>query len=137
MKRLFAIFLVIFAQSMSHAAFGEGEEASAVETQPYVELQPEFIVNYGAGTKVRYLKTAISLRVENTAAEASVNHHSDAIRHEIILQLSQQSSEDILNAENKSKLRKDIVNALQKVLKEETGMKLVNDLLFTEWIVQR
>lgn len=131
MKRLItALFLFIATTTLA-----EGEGGM---TQPYVALQPEFIVNYGTGgTKVRYLKAAISLRVADTTAEAEVNHHSDAIRHEIILALSRQSTNDILDPEGKARLRKDIVAAIQAVMKEETGMKMVNDLLFTEWVVQR
>jgi flagellar protein FliL len=132
LKTIFA-FAFISLSSMSLAEEG----VPAGNLQPYVALQPEFVVNYGSDRKVRYLKATISLRVSDASAETQVNHHSDAIRHEIILALSRQSANEIMDPENKIQLRKEISASIQKILKVETGMKLVTDLLFTDWIVQR
>lgn len=134
LKTLFACAFI----GLSSYSLAEGEEgAPAGNLQPYVALQPEFVVNYGSDRKVRYLKATISLRVSDATAEVEVNHHSDAIRHEIILALSRQSANEIMDPENKIQLRKEIAASIQKILKVETGMKLVTDLLFTDWIVQR
>ena len=56
----------------------------------YVELEPNFTINYGQGSRLRYLQTSISLMVPSGEAALEVSAHSDAIRHEIIMLISAQ-----------------------------------------------
>lgn len=120
----------------------EGEDADAEEEKPkaetsYVALEPEFTINYGRDKRrLRYLQTTISLEVSSNEAAMAVNEHSDAIRHEVIMLISQQSGEEVRSAQSRQKLQDELLQRLQALMKRETNKPLIENVLFTSFVVQ-
>lgn len=107
-----------------------------LEKPTYVALTPSFVTNYGDSTRLRYLKVDISLRVESMPHSHVVDNHAPQIRNQIILLLSQQTSDGVNTHEGRQKLRADALQAVQEILQAEEGEKMVTDLLFDNFIVQ-
>jgi flagellar FliL protein len=115
---------------------GEGKEGAA--TSEYVAIAPALVANYGDANVIHYLKADIALRVTGgQPAQAKVLHHMPYVRHVLIMLLSDQTDESLASMEGKEKLRQDALVAVQKVMQEEEGKPLVDDLLFNSFIVQR
>lgn len=115
--------------------------AFAEETEPatgpvYVALEPEFTINYGQEGRLRYLQTAVTLQASDNAAALDVNIHSDAIRHEIIMMISEQSGEEIRSAQSRKAMQEQLLERIRSLLEEETGRPLVENVLFTAFVVQ-
>ncbi|MCX4027109.1 flagellar basal body-associated protein FliL [Endozoicomonas sp. SM1973] len=136
-KALFFInFLFISLCLISHHSTAEeGDEKGAVE---YIELKPSFVVNYGEiKNRLKYLKADISVRVYGKDAVTKVEQHMPLLRDGLVLLFSRQLDKDISNAEGKESLRQEALKIIQDRLKEEEGKPIVDDLLFTSFVVQR
>ncbi len=115
---------------------GEGKsEAGAGE---YMDIKPALITNYGGPGPIHFVKAEIALRVGKAPdVREAVVHHMPRIRHELIMLLSKQSDTDLESMEGKEKLRQDALSTIQKLMEEEAGKKAIDDLLFTNFVVQR
>jgi flagellar protein FliL len=103
----------------------------------YVELKPEFVLNYGLDDKLHYLKVEVSLRTSEEMAGLDINYHADLLRHEIILEVSKQPVDVITSTEGKQLVQEAVLERLRNVLTQETGKPLVDRVLFVNFIVQR
>lgn len=127
--------IVAGAGASSKPKEGEGKDEGANE---YMELKPPLITNYGGPGPTHFLKAEITLRVGKTPETREViAHHMPRIRHELIMLLSRQNETDLESMEGKEKLRQDALGTIQKFLEAETGKKNVEDLLFTNFVIQR
>lgn len=134
MKYLSALLLALsFCWTTAHAQEEEAPAANAPSA--YVSLFPALVGNYGAGTKLKYYKADIALRVkaENVA---KVEYHEPLIRDQLIQLFAQQTDENMSSNEGKEAMRQAALVQVQNVLKEEEGDILVDDLLFNNLIVQ-
>ncbi|WP_020410980.1 flagellar basal body-associated FliL family protein [Hahella ganghwensis] len=122
--------LLLSAQSRTE----EGEP----ELVQYIEMRPSFVLNYGPPSpKLSYAKVDISLRVNSKAGITAVEHHMPALRNTIVLMFSQQTEEIMGNSQGREKLRLEALKALQELLEEEEGKPMIEDLLFTSFVVQK
>ncbi|BCE01070.1 flagellar basal body-associated FliL family protein [Marinicellulosiphila megalodicopiae] len=106
-------------------------------SREYVEIKPEFIVNYGMDQKLHFMKFEMSLRLEDSADALDVNIHADLIRHEMIMLMSRQETSAINSVEGKIEIQEQALEAIQKVFLEEFGKKMVDRVLFLNYIVQK
>lgn len=111
-------------------------EDTAAGGPSYVELEPSFTINYGEGSRLRYLQTSISLLVPNSTAALEVSTHSDAVRHEIIMLISAQDRETLTSTEGRSTLQESLLERIQAYMEQETGAPQVDQVLFTAFVIQ-
>jgi flagellar FliL protein len=115
-----------------------GEKAAAAATGEYLDLKPAIITNFGGVGPIHFLKAEIALRVgKNPESGASVQHHIPQIRHTLVMLLSRQTDETLSTMQGKEQIRQEALAAVQKVLQDEEGKPMVEDLLFNNLIVQR
>lgn len=124
--------LLVFA--LSSNTFAE-DDAPAV-TPVYVELDPDFIVNYSSsGTKLSYIKTRISLRTD-TAKEGTILSNMPIVRDALVMFLSSRSKDQVTGAIAREETRAAAKQAINEALKEETGTEPVMDVLFASFVTQ-
>ncbi|MCO4784977.1 flagellar basal body-associated FliL family protein [Marinomonas atlantica] len=115
-------------------AFAE-DEAAAV-TPSYIELTPDFIVNYNAsGSRLHYIKTKISLRTDSNR-EGVILANMPLIRDSLVMFLSSRNSEQVTGAIAREQTREEAKVAINETLKEETGAEPVMDVLFFSFVTQ-
>lgn len=130
--------LAVLAGCPAASAKEEESKAANAAVNEYLELAPAFIANYGGPGPVHFLKADITLRLAKDAQAAEqVKHHMPYLRHVLLMLLSRQTEEAIGSMEGKEKLRAEALAAVQAVLQAEAGKPLVDDLLFTNFVVQR
>ena len=143
MKFLSLVFLLIF----SNATFASGGGGGS---SPFIPLTPPIIVNIMDGNRIRHMQVIIEIKVSKPDNAAIVEMHKGPIRHELILLLSSQDSATISSAQGKEQLRKEALEAVQKVLNklqgdtdkdnkgegEEKADPIVDALYFTNFIIQ-
>lgn len=117
------------------------EEAApeAERDSRYVELKPTFVTNFGPTTTPRlmYIKTDVALRVEGHKGVAAADHHLPALRNALVLLLSRQSESAVVTGEAREHVRQKALEELRTIMESEEGTPLIEDLLFTNFIVQR
>ncbi|MFT2110900.1 flagellar basal body-associated FliL family protein [Marinomonas sp. 2405UD68-3] len=128
---LLTFLLGFVALSPVHAA-----DEDVVSLPVYVELSPDFIVNYGSkGKKLKYIKTSITLR-SKTETASYIHDNMPLVRDAIVIFMSQLKDEQVKGALAREQSRKDALEALNATLKEETGQEPVIDLLFASFVTQ-
>jgi len=126
--------LPVLLHSSQVRASAEAEEDPG---QQYLSLEPAMVTNFGAPSRPGYLKADIVLRVlGGSDSREQVRHHFPLLRHHLLMLLHRQTAEELDSSEGRKELRQLALATVQQLLEEETGATLVDDLLFSSFIVQ-
>jgi len=82
----------------------------------YLTLVPEFVVNFGPGSRVRYLQVDIQVATRDEAALKTISTYNPIIRNDILVLLSGLSFEELSKETGKLALQKRILNTINKVV---------------------
>ena len=126
---------------------GVAEEASETGEAPeaiggvvrYVDLTPTFVTNYGVSDtgRLRYVKADVTVRVSNKEAEYATRYHLPALRNRLVLLLSRQDDSTISSASGRETIKAEALQELREVMEREEGEPHIDDLMFTNFVVQR
>ena len=132
-----AWILMLLALSLPVMAQEEAKEEGPPKAA-YVSLTPPFVGNYAldGGPKLRVYKADIALRVTGADAEAAVKRNDALIRNQLVSLFTQQTVDSMSSAEAKENIRQEALKQVQRVLNDEEGKPVVEDLLFNNFIVQ-
>lgn len=105
----------------------------------YVPLQPAFIANFGVTEQghLKYVKAEISIRVSTQEAEMAARYHLPALRNALVLLLSRQDEVTVSTGSGREAIREEALVELRAILKVEEGHPYIDDLMFTNFVVQR
>jgi flagellar FliL protein len=112
----------------------EGKEKgdSEADVKRVIEIQP-FILNLSDKDENRFLRLGMSLGLGDAGEEKPDQLFITRVRNAVLSVLMAKSSADVLSAEGKVNLRKEILEAVQKASEEPH----VLTIYITELIVQR
>lgn len=138
--------LVVLLAGGGVAAFlmmGSEEDADAAETQEpaqqpaiYFDFKPPFIVNYQWNGRQRYVQVSLSVMTRKGSVVDTMQKHMPMIRNNLLMAFSAQDFEALRTPEGKETLRQVVLEELQKILMEETGEPGVEQVLFTNFVMQ-
>ena len=100
-------------------------------------MQPPFVVNYGGAGRLKYLKTELTLRVNDVHTAAAVRHHMPLLRNAMVMLFSRQSEEAITTQEGVSQLRETAKQEIIALLESEQDEADVLEVYFNDLIVQK
>ena len=125
--------------ALAEEASDPDEAAPAAPRLVYYEMRPTFITNFGPvdTPRLMYLKADVSLRVPSGSGQLAADTHLPALRNELVLLLSRLDEDAVVTSEGREDVRLEAKAALNRVLEREEGEALIEDLLFTNFIVQR
>ncbi len=119
------------------AADESAQEASqAVEKGPvqYLDFKPPFVVNLPG--KPSLLQIGVSVRVYSEPLAEFIRHNDPMIRHHLLNLLSSKDAESLKTREAKEALQAEMLNELNKVVKELKGPGEVDGVFFTSFVMQ-
>jgi flagellar protein FliL len=126
------------AHAAEHGGGEGGEEKAAPSMSEYLDIKPALITNYGGPGPIHFLKLEITLRLsKDPEANQLLLLHMPHIRHELIMLFSRQNEETLQSMPGKEQLRQEALAAVQKIMQSEENKKVVEDLLFTNFVIQR
>ncbi len=134
-----------------HAEAEEGAEGEEAEHHPAVDLprpkntagyqatyyqipQP-FTSNMADSDAFAQISIAASTYYDSRVITA-LQTHELAIRSEILMMLAQEQELDLATPQGKEKLQGKLVEIINKVLKEKTGYSGVDNVYFTNFVIQ-
>ncbi len=123
------LFLFIFS-----APVMAEDEADSPQTIIYHEVKPSLVANLASGGK--YIRTDIQLMTKDESFKEELDLHGPAIRHTLLLLLSQQDGKTIKTAAGKETLRKEALAAVNSMMKDLSGKEGLAALFFTTFFVQ-
>jgi len=102
----------------------------------YLELSPPFVVNINDGDRLRFLQVAVQFKLSDVKVSEKLLHHDSIIRHTMLILLSGQEANDLYSATGKERLRKQALKEVLDALKAEVSEPLIEDMYFTNFIIQ-
>ncbi|WP_336367450.1 flagellar basal body-associated FliL family protein [Marinobacter sp. C2H3] len=139
-----ALLLTLPALAESEAANGEqaaSEEGGdeAVKATDYIEMDPAFVTNVGQpGARATYLKASVTLRTSLPDARKAIEAHMPRLRHELVMLFGEQTSVDTLTSpDGQATLAEQAKERINAALATQQTEITVDEVLFTEFVVQR
>jgi flagellar FliL protein len=134
-------FRILFALMMLIApplfAEDEKEEEEAEEAAPvisYYQIKPSLVANLASGGK--YIRCDVQLMTNDERFLEELNLHGPAIRHSLLLLLSEQDGKSIKTAKGKEALRKEALSNIGQLMQGLSGKNELKALFFTTFFVQ-
>jgi len=126
-------FLILCLLCFAGPLIAQDGEGDAV-TLTYYEVKPSLVANLASGGK--YIRTDIQLMTKDPLFEAQLELHGPAIRHTLLMLLSEQDGKVIRTPEGKENLRQQALTQLSSLMQELSGKQGPDGLFFTTFLVQ-
>ena len=139
-----ALVLAIAGAGVAFSMMGGGDAADVVAAEEdaappqsiYIDLKPEFVINFrDKSDRARFLKAEISVATTDQDVEEAVARHMPAIRNSLVLLLSRQVYDDLVLHEGKEQLLAAALSEVQAVLIAQIGKAGVDDVFFSNFVM--
>lgn len=126
-------------------AVEDGEEGAEAEEEPaeevklpalYFAVKPPLLLTYNDRGRQRYAQVEMTLMTRSEAVIAEVELHTSRIRNDLILAFSALEFHEVQTPEGKELMRQQALQTVQRILTEEMGEPGVEQVLFTNLVMQ-
>ena len=125
------ILLTVFAQ-----ANAAEDESEARATSAYVSLGDPMVLNLSGSRRLTFLQLSADVLVSDSGAEETIKTHVPAIRHSLIMLLSEQKAGDIKSPARREEIRLQATSQVQALIADLSGSEAVSEILFSSILVQ-
>lgn len=147
---IIGVVLLVVAAAGGGAYFGgafdpppEPGEAANAEPVPepkipaqYVQFKPEFVANYKVNGRTNFLKVSINVLVREDDVRLAVDQHMPSLRNAMVMLFGAADFAALKTLEGKEALREEALKALQEIMLKELGKPGIEQVLFTEFVLQ-
>ena len=131
------ILTILISSTQVWAAEDEETEEAPVKITSYISLGDAMVLNLSNNSKrLTFLQIKADLLLEDADSEALITTHLPAIRHELIVLLSEQSAMDMKSPTKREEVRKIATAQIKEMMVDLTGNEDISDLLFSSFLVQ-
>lgn len=102
----------------------------------YFPIKPAFVVNFPSRGKQRYLQVDITVMTRDPDIFTAMQTHMPLVKNRLVMMLSGQVYEELQTDEGKELLRQKAMQALDEVMQQELGKQGVEEILFTNFVMQ-
>lgn len=117
-------------------AASSGSESRPVGDAIYIGMPRPFVFNVPGDERDRLVQIKVQLMVRGTDNEDRAKRHIPLIEGTLLQVFSSMTAEELQTAEGKDKIRELGLERLQQVLREVTGQSIVEEVLFTGFVLQ-
>mgnify|MGYP003629805942 CR=1 FL=1 len=114
----------------------ESAVADTVRPAIYLDLEPSFIVNFVYKDTLRYLQINISVMTRDQSVIEQVQHHMPAIRHQLLMLLSDKTYTQLSGVASKEKLRLEMLIEIRKIVGTSASGHSVDAVYLTGYVMQ-
>ena len=102
----------------------------------YEELAPAFVVNFNHQGRARYMQVSVALMGRDKAELDALHEHMPVLRNNLVMLFSGQDFEALSTPVGKEMLRQQTTASVQALAQKETGKMAVEQVLFTNIVLQ-
>jgi flagellar FliL protein len=135
MQKLILCSMIFFLGIGQAYAADEAEEA-APKSSAYVSLGDPMVLNLSGGKRLTFLQISADVLVADSDAERTIKVHVPAIRHSLIMLLSEQNAKDIKSPVRREEIRQQATARVKGLIADLSGSQDVSDVLFSSILVQ-
>ncbi len=128
------LYTIILMLGFTQARAAEDE--SAPTTSAYVSLGDPMVLNLSGTKRLTFLQISADVLVSDADAEETIKIHVPAIRHSLIMLLSEQKASDIKTPAKREEIRQQATAQVQSMIVALSGSTDVSDILFSSILVQ-
>ena len=125
---------------MHKSASAPAPDAAQSNVKPaaiYEPLAPAFVVNFNQNGRQRYMQVSITLQARNQADLDALKVHMPVIRNNLVMMFSGQGFDTLAGSPvGQEMLRQKATAVVQEVAQKEVGKPVVDQLLFTNFVLQ-
>ena len=125
------ILLLGFAQAQA-----ADEEEVAPKSSAYVSLGEPMVLNLSGSKRLTFLQISADVLVSDADAESTIKTHVPAIRHSLIMLLSEQKAGDIKSPAKREEIRQQATARVKGLMVELADNQDVSEVLFSSILVQ-
>jgi flagellar FliL protein len=135
MQKILITLLLLLASPVLIAA--EDDTATTEITPGYIPLGKPMVLNLATtGRRLTFLQVTGDVLVRDESKKDEVEVHVPAIRHELILLLSEQDATDMKSPVKREEVRKQATANVKERIKQLVGSDEVSEVLFSTFLVQ-
>lgn len=137
-----AVYFLLFAGDTEEATTDPAQTEQTEETPvkapaQYVSIPQAFLANIQASNgRMRILQVKVELLVRSNEAFESAKHNVPLIQNTLRNVFSGAEYDSIRTLEGKEQLRVLALEKVQEVMVEETGLPTIEQVLFTDFVMQ-
>lgn len=124
----------ILLLGLTQAQAADDEVAS--KSSAYVSLGEPMVLNLSGGKRLTFLQISADVLVSDADAESTIKIHVPAIRHSLIMLLSEQKAADIKSPTRREEIRQQATARVKGLMAELADSQDVSDVLFSSILVQ-
>jgi flagellar FliL protein len=115
-----------------------GDVAVVNKTKPamYFPIKPAFVISFPGRGRQRFLQAEVTVLTRDVEVFNTLQVHSPLIKNRLVMLFSGEVYEELQTDEGKELLRLKTLEALQQVVEEELGKPGVEEILFTNFVMQ-
>ena len=132
-KLILCSMILMFCLTQVKAA---EDEAKASTTSAYVSLGDPMVLNLSGPKRLTFLQISADVLVSDSDAETTIKTHVPAIRHSLIMLLSEQKAGDIKSPARREEIRQQATSQVQALIADLSGSQDVSEILFSSILVQ-
>ena len=102
----------------------------------YYPIKPAIIANFGYKGRQRYAQVDVTLLIRDESVISAIELHAPLITNALVLTIGGQMYNELQTAEGKELLRQQCLQELQKILEKEIGKPGIEQVLFTNFVMQ-
>jgi len=138
-KSIFIILsLLLFCFNSPLFAADDDEEVVPEKIPSYISLgKKPMVLNLATdGRRLTFLQVKADVLVEDDDTKEIVEKHIPAIRHKLIVLLSEQKAIDMKTPTKREQIRIQATQQIRDMIEGMTGNKGINEVLFSNFLVQ-
>lgn len=137
MQKLLPILFLLPLMGLHPVYAQDAEEEAPKTNSAYVSLGKSMVLNLSSQKKkITFLQISADALIDDDSNQQLVETHIPAMRHTLIVLLSEQSDNDMKSSTKREALRQQATAEVKSLITELTGQDLVSDLLFSSILVQ-
>ena len=121
---------------MAAVQASDEEEAPASGKTAYVSLGDPMVLNLSGKRKLTFLQISADVLVRDSDTEEAVKIHVPAIRHSLIMLLSEQKAADIKSPGKREEIRQVATANVKRLITDLSGEGEIAEVLFSNILVQ-
>ena len=113
-------------------------ETAVVGKQPAIfePMAPAFVANFNQNGRQRYMQVSITMQGRNQADLDALKVHMPVIRNNLVMLFSGQDFTTLATPVGQEMLRQKATASVQEVAQKELGKVVIEQLLFTNFVLQ-
>lgn len=138
MKRLKILLITLWLIVFNATSFAaDDEEAPSDKVPGYVSLGEPMVLNLATDSKrLTFLQLKADVLVKDDDAKKIVEAHISAIRHKLIVLLSEQSAIDMKTPAKREEIRQQATSEIRDMIDQMADNNNIEEILFSHFLVQ-